>query len=177
MKKNNSEIQIKEETSKPIFFEKIKKHHALNTLSRKEIQEAFEYQKKNIGWDFYSEREFVENLFSQRFNYLIVMYSVFLTAAAASSSHKNLIIVLSLGVIMVFLVALTVFRAYKKLMVNLKILHKLDKYHVFPIIEKEIQTNGYKGLFGVNPIVGWVIPLFCTSTLFIGLICACLGVI
>ena len=129
-----------------------------------------------MGWDFYSEREFVENLFNQRFNYLIVMYSLFITAAATVSSNADLIIVLSLGVVMTILVSLTVYRAYVKMIITLKILHNLEN-HVFQIIDKEVKSIGKRSLFGVNQITGILIPAICIVTLIIGLICAILGLI
>jgi hypothetical protein len=176
MKETKSKIPLKEPVKLPDDRSEQNDSTRLNTLSKKAIQEAFDFQKEKVGWDFYSEREFVENLFNQRFNYLIVMYSLFITAAATVSSNADLIIVLSLGVVMTILVSLTVYRAYVKMIITLKILHNLEN-HVFQIIDKEVKSIGKRSLFGVNQITGILIPAICIVTLIIGLICAILGLI
>jgi hypothetical protein len=143
----------------------------LNTLSKKKIKRYFKAQKK-IGWDFYAERAFVENLFSQRFNYFLIVYSLFVTATATVKDEKSMTIVLILGILLTFTIWLTLYRAYIKLIVNLKILHNLPmKGQVFALVNKEI--NSYckiKRLFGVNNLIGIYIPLFCVLSLMVGLV-------
>ena len=150
----------------------------LNTIDEKVIEETIKVQKE-LGWDYYNEREFVENLFCQRFNYFLIIYSLFITASASVKNEKSLIIVLSLGIIMTIAVWLTLYRAFIKLIVNLKILHQIPKDgHVFQIISKEIKSYHWlKRLWGVNDLIGIYIPLFCILTLITGLIlviCGCL---
>ena len=142
-------------------------------LTKKEIREAYNYQKENLDWTFYSEREFVETLFSNRFNYLLLVYSLFVTAFATIDGRVNKLIILSLGLLIVFLISLTIYRAYVKLIINLKILHSLPKKHVFPIMSKETKSKGKSALGNVNPIIGVVIPIvfiisFVVAILLIG---------
>ncbi len=128
------------------------------TLAQKEIQEAYEYQRSSTDWTFYSEREFIENLFSNRFNYLLVVYSLFVTAFAAIDGTPNKLVILYLGLFVTILIGLTIYRAYVKLIINLKILHDLNEKHVFPIIGKETKSKGISALGNVNPIIGIIIP-------------------
>ncbi len=141
------------------------------SLDKQTVEAAYNYQKDNTDWTFYSEREFIENLFNQRFNYLIVMYSLFITAAATVNTKQNLLIVLSLGVVFTSLVSLTVYRAYVKLIILLKILHSLDN-HLFQLIDKEVSIMGAKGLFPVNPICGIYIPAIAILSFMLGIILA-----
>ena len=141
----------------------------LKTLTPEEIKSKFNFQKEQVGWTFYSEREFIENLFNQRFNYLIVMYSLFIAAAATVNTKQNLMIVLVLGFTFTILIGLTVYRAFVKLIILLRILHKLED-HVFPLIQREMETWGWKKLFHVNHFVGIIIPLGMVLTFIIGII-------
>lgn len=148
----------------------------LKSLSKEEIEAAFKYQKENIDWTFYSEREFIENLFNQRFNYLIVMYSLFIAAATTVHTKENLLIVLTLGLVFTSLVSLTIYRAYMKLIIILKILHRLDN-HIFQLIEKEVSAMGRKALFGVNQITGIYIPLIAIITFATGILLTAFNVL
>ena len=146
------------------------KKKKFNVLTKKEIREAYKFQQENLDWTFYSEREFVENLFSNRFNYLLLVYSLFVTAFATISGKENKLILLSIGLFIVLLISLTIYRAYVKLIINLKILHNLPQKHVFPIIAKETNSKGIFGLGNVNPIIGIVIPLVFIISLVIAII-------
>lgn len=146
------------------------KKSKFNILTQEEIQNAYEYQKDSTDWTFYSEREFIENLFSNRFNYLLVVYSLFVTAFAAISGTTNKLIILYLGLFVTILVSLTIYRAYVKLIITLKILHSLDEKQVFPIINKETKSKGFSALGNVNPIIGIVIPCVFSLSFIIGII-------
>lgn len=146
-----------------------KNKNDLLVLTSKEVNELFEKHQKDKIWSFYEEREFVENLFNQRFNYLILMYSLFITAAATVDNKQNLLIILCLGIVFSILVSLTIYRAYVKLIIYLKILHKLPN-QVFEIVQKEIDAMKCTSLFPVNHITGIYIPLICILTLILGLI-------
>jgi hypothetical protein len=153
------------------------KNSNLHSLTVEEINQAVLYQKDKIGWDFYSERQFTENLFSTRFNYLIGIFSLFIAASASVKTQSNLIGVLILGTILTLLISLTIYRIFIRLIIILKILYKLDDNHVFPMIDREIKAIGKKAFIGVNQIVGIYIPLFCTSVLFVLTILAVLGIL
>ncbi|MDR0970163.1 MAG: hypothetical protein LBM67_06470 [Lentimicrobiaceae bacterium] len=128
-----------------------------SSVSKKEIREAYELQQKNSDWNLYSEREFVENLLSNRFNFLLVTYSFFVMAFVSIDGKINKLVILTLGLIIVTLVSMTIYRAYRKLMINLKYLHDLKEYHVFPLIRKEVESRR-DNIGNVNPIIGIIIP-------------------
>ena len=143
----------------------------LRCYSVRELQDGLKYQREHYDWDFNNEREFIENLFCQRFNFLLVIYSLFITAAASTSSQKIMTTVLLLGTLLTLLVSLTIWRAYVKLIINLKILHKMPT-HAFQFIQKETEALGWRALFGVNSIIGFWAPVFCTATLALGTVLA-----
>jgi hypothetical protein len=172
-KKNTSmekeELKNDENIDKPL--------KGFKSLTEKDLINSFNFQYKNVGWDFYAERQFIEELFSQRFNYLIAIFSLFIAAAASVKTQTNLIIVLSLGTVLTTLISITIYRAYIKLIILLKILYKLGDNHVFKVVDKEIKAMGKKALFGVNHIIGVYIPIFCSIILLAGLILAIFEVI
>ncbi|MFH0920737.1 MAG: hypothetical protein V1913_10280 [Fibrobacterota bacterium] len=148
----------------------------LHCYSVQDLEEGYSLQNREYDWNFSHEREFVENLFCQRFNFLLVIYSLFITAAASTESQTTLIIILFLGAFLSFLVSLTIWRIYAKLIVNLRIIHRLPK-HPFEFIQKETDALGWRGLFQVNFIIGKIVPIFCTISLALGFILACLGIV
>lgn len=141
-----------------------------------ELQEYFNFQKENGIWNFYQEREFIENLFCKRFNYFLVIIAIFLGGALTAKSQTNFIIVLSIGLIYTALMAFTIYRNYKKLIILLKIMYKLGDNHVFPIVAKEIKFQRDFFSFGVNHLIGIWIPLLSVLIFLIGLILAVCGI-
>jgi len=124
----------------------------------RKIRKAYKYQKEKLDWTFYSEREFIENLLSTRFNYLLIVYSLFITAFANINGTNGRLFILTTGALITTLIWITIYRAYVKLMIYLKILHNMGSKHVFPIAEKEVEKKGVFALFGVNPFIGIYIP-------------------
>ena len=55
------------------------------------------------AWTWSEEREFVENVINQRFNFLLVLFAFILTAATQANSELQLQVLLWLGVLTVFL--------------------------------------------------------------------------
>ena len=144
----------------------------LNTIDPQKIIETQKVQKE-LGWSYFSEREFVENLVSQRFNYFIVVFSLFITASATVKEVNSLIIILSLGIIIVSIIGFTIYRTHVWLDIVFKILHNLpEKAHLFEIIREEQKKSKWiKRHHGsVNKMIGIYIPLFCCLSLIIGLI-------
>lgn len=119
-------------------------------------------------WDMSQERAFVENLFCQRINFLIIIFSLVIAAAAAANSQLMLRGVLSVGLVLSVLVALTVYRNFVKLIWILRTLHE-DPNHPIAVTQKGIESLGWRRLFGVNHILGIWIPAFCCGVLALGL--------
>ena len=135
-----------------------------------EVQKAYQFQLKNSDWTFYSEREFVEYILSQRFNYLVLLYSLFITAFAMIRGENNKIIVLFLGFLIVSMMGITIYRVYIKLMLNLEILDKLGDMHAFHFIRVRANQKKWYALFKVNPIIGKWVPLFFSVFLLVALL-------
>jgi hypothetical protein len=128
-----------------------------HVLDEEQIKEAYKYQQQYSDWTFYSERKFVETLVSNRFNCLLVLYSLFVTAFATMEGKVNKIIILATGLLIMVLISWTIYRAYVKLDIILKILYDLGKQHVFPFIGNELKGKR-PVLRNVNPIIGIWIP-------------------
>jgi hypothetical protein len=116
------------------------------------------------SWSMSDERQFMENLFCQRFNFFLVVFSLVVAGAASTSSHRKQTAILALGFFLCVLLALTVYRNYVKLIAILKRLHN-EKDHPVKLIGEDIDKIGAKGLFGVNHLIGILIPVLCCLTL------------
>jgi hypothetical protein len=128
------------------------------------------------NWDMSQERAFIENLFCQRFNFFIVIFSLVIAGAASANTQPKLIAILSIGFLLCFLVALTIYRSYVKLIWILKSLHKL-KDHPVGASSEGIKILRMPKLFGVNWIIGWLIPLLCCLVLLVGAILSIKGIL
>ena len=148
----------------------------LKFYSVDEIIEVQDHAHEKYGWDFHQEREFMENLFCTRFNFLLVVYSLFLAASAATKSQTNMTIVLYLGSFLTLLISITIWRCYVKLNIIFKFLHKLPD-HPIEFIRNETNELGLIGIKGVNLIIGLWIPLFCFISLLSGAILANLEIL
>jgi len=115
------------------------------------------------------EREFIENLLSQRFNFFLIVFTVVVAGAGTANTQTKQTAILFVGCLLCALIALTVYRIYAKLDEILTILHK-EPGHPVAIIREKIKERPLKGLFGVNPLIGYGIPILCTATLGIAAI-------
>src|SRR6266403_243068 len=122
---------------------------------------------KDSSWDMSQERAFIENLFCQRFNFFIVIFSLVIAGAASANTQTKLSAILTTGFLLCFLIALTIYRNYVKLIWILKSLHEL-KDHPVGASSEGIKILRIPKLFGVNWIIGWVIPILCCLILLIG---------
>lgn len=121
------------------------------------------------SWDLSQERMFIENLFCQRFNFFIVIYSLVIAGAATTNIQWKLTAILAIGFVLCLLVSLTIYRNYVKLIWILKTLHR-NPQHPVAMAQTGIQSLGARRLFGVNSIIGIWIPVFCCITLLVGFV-------
>jgi hypothetical protein len=121
----------------------------------------------NETWDMSQERAFIENLFCQRFNFFIVIFSLVIAGAASANTQTKLTAILSIGFVLCLLVALTIYRIYVKLIWILKELHQL-KDHPVGASSAGIRKLRMPKLFGVNWIIGWCVPALCSVILLAG---------
>ena len=122
-------------------------------------------------WDLSQERVFMENLFCQRFNFFIVIFSLVIAGAAGANTQPKLDAILWVGFLLCALVGLTLYRNYVKLIWILRSLHKIPSH---PVAQSGVHVRqlGLRGLFGVNAIIGIIIPLVCCSALLAGAVLA-----
>ena len=73
-------------------------------------------------WEFSQERVFIENLFCQRFNFFIVIFSLVIAGAVAANTQLKLDVILWLGFVLCTLVGLTLYRNYVALISILRTL-------------------------------------------------------
>jgi len=149
----------------------------LKKLTDREILDAYEHQCSSGQWSFSDEREFVENLFCQRFNFLLVAYSVVIAGAVATETQLLFNIILAAGFVITTITAATVWRAYVKLIAALRICYRIPT-HPLPIVEKEVSTWSFaKRGFPVNKLLGLVLPSICSISLLIGTLLGFAGIL
>lgn len=147
----------------------------LKHYSKEELHAALERQLKSYSWTFFDEREFLENLMCQRFNFLLVFYSVFVAAAASAPNQRFLIAVLIIGTALMGGLWAMIWRAYIKFDVAITICYRLEQ-SAMDIIDKEARLSS-AALVRVNPLLAIWIPLICLFSLLGGAILATLGIL
>ncbi len=112
-------------------YKKMKSDKKTKAEESRRVCEAYEFQKKDAQWTFYSEREMTERLLSGRFNFLILFVSLFINAIVASDNSCYKLLFILFGFVISVLIGITMFRTYFKLEKLLKILrHDLNDRHV-----------------------------------------------
>jgi len=144
-----------------------KKKGELVSVDEKRLREAFEIQRTEVGWTFYNERLFAENLLHARFNILITMYALFMTAIVLSKDSKPICLI---GFVITTIMGFVVYRIYAKMMILLSILHKLGDNHVLPIQTKESDARHRFFSFPVNSLIGVYIPVLLSLSFVIVLV-------
>lgn len=104
----------------------------------------------------------MENILNQRFNFLLVLFSLFVTAAVTSDSQQIMSLVLWVGCMTCGLVGYTIVRAFVKHDIALQELYKADATN--PAKYLQAQARGPSARW----IMGWGIPLFCFVVLLVG---------
>lgn len=134
----------------------------LNFIVMEELLDALiRRQHENSDWDFYKERQHVENLFYSRFNFFLVFYGVFIAAIVSlfdSELAKDCPLVLGLlflGIIISLLMQYTLCNIHQTLQIILKLIDGLPAYHSSPIISS-LRFRGHTGF-----IMAFFIPFLC----------------
>lgn len=127
-------------------------------IQRMETREKYAKQRNNADWTLYSERAFIENLMSSRFNYYLSTLSILAVVGTNIDDKKTLLIVLGLSTILLTLISILIYRVYTKLIIVLNLIYQLEDYHVFRMIDDEVNRLNNKMSIPVNPIIGVIIP-------------------
>lgn len=128
-------------------------------------------------WSFSDEREFMENLFVGRFNYFIVVFSLFLTAGFANNFENLKFIVFYVGFLVLIACWIPLYRGFRKHDRIMRIMFNDLKDHPGFIIEKIMKEEGYKPIFRVSYWMGLYIPSICSLVLLLTGILVQLGCI
>jgi hypothetical protein len=134
-------------------------------------------------WTLSQEREFIENLLCQRFNFLLLFYSLVLAGAFATTSDRNFSIVLTIGAIVCSMIVFPTARAQHKLDLIIRELGRRDPAHparltdvwssdltMVPRLMRPIVRRGRRD------VIGYWIPIVCALSLWIAATLAWLGV-
>ena len=88
--------------------------------------DAFKKQKEIYGWSLWDERVFIENLYNQRFNYLLVVYGLLLNILYQVNGKLTTIFLGLFGAVLLSVLWLMMNRIYRKLDICLKYLHRVQ---------------------------------------------------
>jgi len=131
---------------------------------------------KPVDWDINQERMFVENLLAQRFNFFLIIFSLFLGGAASANSQLKLQLLLFCGLVLCLLTWATVYRIYVKVDITLRMCYEHDDRFLQEIARRTKQ-QGAAGFIAVNSLIGIWIPLICVVMMAITLILSITGVL
>lgn len=135
-------------------------------IDKKKVEEIMQVQKEKTDWNFYHERQHVENLFYSRFNFFLVLYGMFVAAIVSleCDSKKPLEVgLLMFAIVILSLVWATLCRNYQTLRMILYILDNgLPKYHSSPILSKYM---GKSTIFRSRNLMAIWIPFCCIVSL------------
>jgi hypothetical protein len=150
------------------------KEGRLKTITKAELINAYNEQKNsNSGWTFYNENDIVQRTLENRFNFLLVAYTIFLTAYFSSKNDIDKLIILFIGLVIVSFLFLAIIRTKNRFQITLDIVHSLEQNDVSPIILRENEfrhDNWFNRKFRNNSITGLFIPLIMFLSFLIGII-------
>jgi hypothetical protein len=132
--------------------------------------------ERPITWDINQERVFMENLLAQRFNFFLVIFSLVLGGSASANSQSKFILIMICGLVICLLMWAAVYRIYIKVDIVLKMCYEHEE-HFLKEIARRTNQRGFKGLIGVNSLVGIWIPLVCILMIVIALILSEFGIL
>lgn len=111
------------------------------------------------GWDLSQERQFMENLVNNRFNYYMIYFGVILVYAFTCSTSTSVVdrcIILSYGSLISFAIAFGVHRVQVKLTHILRRLHK-NQIHPVTLVSKAAAREPF-GSHTATWLIGSIIP-------------------
>jgi hypothetical protein len=148
------------------------------------IERKLQIQHESCGWTLYSERAHVENIFYSRFNYFMLIFTLFVSVIVAvyvsdDVNHKGCtIFFLSLwGSFILGYLEYTLIKTFKVLELVLKWLDQMypgdiSENYVSPMISKQFDPRKY-GKFSwksTNSILTYIIPSTCFVFMIIVLV-------
>ena len=117
-------------------------------------------------WTMSDERQFFENLYTQRVNLYIIIFSAVVTGILTAKAKEDKIIVFSIGIYLVMIAGISLFRACHKLILILQILHSADDHPVKHVGELA-REKPWPFSFAVNHLTGIWMPLLSFTVLIV----------
>jgi hypothetical protein len=143
----------------------------LKTRRKVQLIDAYNKQKSTTGWTFYNENDIVQRTLENRFNFLLVVYTLFLGAYFQSECDIDKLFILIIGFLLIWFLRLGIRRTTNRFNITLDIVHSLEDDDVSPIIHKE---NGCRHpnekKYRNNSIMGIIIPNIMFYSIVIGII-------
>lgn len=142
-------------------------------IDKVKIEQIMKAQLDETGWNFYHERQHVENLFYSRFNFFLVLYGMFVAAIVTLQSDLEckidscvIIALVFFAIIILSLVWATLCRNYQTLGMILYILDKgLPAYHSSPYLSEYMEGNSK--IWHSRDLMATCIPACCLLSLYI----------
>jgi hypothetical protein len=121
---------------------------------------AYKSQQAGKHYTFYQERDQVESVFNTRINFLLVIYTLFVTVFFQVANKHDRLILLSIGCIITLLLSLTIWRIHQKLDILLNMLYALGEEHPFRVIDKVLKNRcKFIKVFGRLKVLAIGVPL------------------
>lgn len=141
----------------------------LNDADRANLERIMKSQLNKTGWNFYNERQHVETLFYNRFNFFLMLYGMFVAAIASleCDSKKSFEFgLLMFTIVILSLVWATLCRNYQTLRMILYILDNgLPEYHSSPILSSYMKL-GCLNIPSSGYFISIFIPFVCLMSLY-----------
>lgn len=127
---------------------------------------AAERDKASPVWDMSQERAYMETLLNQRFNFLLVLFSLIIAGAINSKVQLHLQLILTIGTIIIFLFGSVLRRSQEKLDLAIADIFT-DETHPATILNRRAKRGGSR-----RKLIGVYIPWFVQITLAVGTVLA-----
>src|SRR5713101_4477378 len=116
-------------------------------------------------WDINQERIFLENLMQTRFNFFLVVFGLWLVAAANLSEKFPKLAFLGFGILICSLLWLTIRRICQKVIAALELI-QADSSHPTAQVASAVGMSRIITISS-NQIIGYIIPLLCIGLLLV----------
>lgn len=175
MKKTASKTQTKKKTipltpqEKEEMFIKLVKKDNLQFVEQDWIDSAT--LKDDPSSSLFAISQHIENLFCQRFNYLVLAYSLFVTAFATINAKLDKLIMLGTAFFIILLLSISVYRVYIRFDTIMKLVYKIEpvKQNPYCLIYAEL-SHKKRAKKQINWIMGWGISLLFLVSIIAGFI-------
>ena len=112
-------------------------------------------------WDLNQERVFLENLMQTRFNFFLVVFGLWMVTVASITSKPSKLVFLGFGIVICFLLWLTIRRICQKVIAALSLLGADTKHPMKQVASAAGEDRFIK--VTSNQLIGYIIPVLCIS--------------